>query len=628
MTPLQQFEAILATPGVIGFDVETTIDRAAKRQLCTVQAAHEDGREVMVYVYNQPDLIGMVAQAITASPARLVAHFAVFEWEMCHKIGARPKDMVCTYVAARCLHGAMVGSDNLADEEYGGWALEDLARGILGINMDKTLQKSDWTQPLTPASIEYGLQDARIARDLWFVFEPEFAADPDAWNGFAVVNDAIPAIASCNQHGGLVFDKVAHKALCVRLESGLRAHTFEMDLISRDEIANHGSGKQVSDWISHNLFDDPEDTPLRASLKFFQCTEQNWGLTATDQLSLAKGTVTRILELVEMVNPDVGEYLRVRAMYQQEAKLVQAFGAKLAEAVDDDGCIRGSFIPHGARTSRGSMRDPNLQQMPVEPEFRQCFKARKGRKLVIADYGQIELRTGCIIADDKRMQLVFKEGFDIHAATAVAVFALGAYDPDNPAHKMLRKKAKAPNFAALYGAEEFAIALATGMTMSEARAFLDKWLGVYPGIDTYRRRMPEIGRQQGYIQLVSGQKIKVVEDTRPAQMINGPVQGGSASVMYRAATRVWRRLEEEDLDAYLTLLVHDELIVDAAEECAVRAAHILQEEMVEALLHFFPLAAELGLDNVADASICDNWAQKDDDNYKLERYIERMGIVA
>ena len=247
---------------------------------------------------------------------------------------------------------------------------------------------------------------------------------------------------------------------------------------------------------------------------------------------------------MELISRPVGGYLRTRAAYQKDKKLLDAFGPKLASMVDADGCIRGGLIPHGARTSRMSCRDPNLQQMPIEEVFRACFEARPGRKLVICDYGQIELRAGWIIADDKRMQMIFREGFDIHAATAVAVFVLGAYDENNPAHRLVRKKAKAPNFAAFYGAQANTIAINTGLPVPEAADLLRKWLETYPGIARYREEMPVLGRKQGHVQLVSGQKIAVLESTRPAQMINAPVQGGSASVLYRAAVRVGRELAQ------------------------------------------------------------------------------------
>lgn len=621
-------ERILQSPGIASIDFETTIDRAASRKLCTVQLAHADGREVMVRLYNDPVTQRRLRRAlINHRLDAMPAHFAIMEAECLQQLGLKwteIKRLKCTYVAARVLYGAMIDDDQTDEEVTGGWGLDDLSLSLLGRRMSKALQKRDWTLPLDEPAIEYGLDDVRNTLDLWILFAEQFKEDPDQLRGFNVVNDAIPIIAFSNLHGGLQLDKAAHNKLIVAMDAQKAEAEFEMNLVSRDAIDNHGSAQQVSRWIADNLF-SVGDSLRAASNKFFSCTGLNWGLTANlKQFQLAKGVVGRVIEDVDIIAPQVSRYLSARVKFQKAVKLIQAFGSKLADAVDPDGCIRGSMIPHGARTSRMSCRDPNLQQMPAEAAFRACFKARPGRKIVICDYGQIELRVGCIIADDKRMQMIFKEGFDIHAATAVAVFALGAYDDDNPAHVLARKKAKAPNFAALYGAEAPAIALSTGQTVSEAAEFLAKWLEVYPGIALYRREMPVLGREQGYVQIASGQKIKAVEKTRPAQMINAPVQGGSASVMYRAAVRVAWELDRRGYDAYLALLVHDEILVDSAEECAVEVAKLVQEEMLQALLEFFPLAAELGVDKIADASICDNWGQKDDKDYRLNRYIERM----
>lgn len=624
MTDIELFEAIVTTPGVVGLDFETTIERAFARTICTIQVAHEDEREVVLHLWSRPDLIPRVVAALNKAKCEFAAHFAVFEAECLWKLGIRPKNLKCTYVASRVLHGAMTG-DSEEEEEYGGWSLADLVLGRFGVVLSKKLQKQDWTQPLTPEGIEYCLEDSRWARDLWISLWDEFDRDPESRAGFDVVNDAVPTFARCNLHHGMEFDHAAHGVLCKKLDENLRMHIFAMDIWSGEAVRNHASGKQVSEWICQYPLLDEVRTPRSTCDIFLQVTDgTNWGLTATGQLRLDKNTMTRVLEDVEIVNPTVGGYLRSRMQYQKDKKILDAFGPKLATLVDIDRCIRGSLIPHGAKTSRASCRDPNLQQMPKDDEFRACFRARKGRKMVICDYGQIELRVGCIIADDKRMQSFFAQGLDIHAATAVAVYGLGQYDPENPIHRKLRGKAKAPNFAALYGAMVSTIALHTGLPMWEAAELLNKWLETYPGIARFREEMPVIGRQQGYVQLVSGQKIKVLEDTRPAQMINAPVQGGAATVMYRAAALVDWALEAAGLDAVLSIVVHDELIIDASEEDAVAAAEIVQREMVRALLEYFPIAKELGVDNVADASVCDHWGEKDLSATKLANYIERM----
>jgi DNA polymerase I len=154
------------------------------------------------------------------------------------------------------------------------------------------------------------------------------------------------------------------------------------------------------------------------------------------------------------------------------------------------------------------------------------------------------------------------------------------------------------------------IALNSGLSVRAAGELLDRWLAIYPGVRRYREEQPVCARAAGYVRLVSGQRIRVRDDSRPAQLINAPVQGSAASVMYLALTIVHRRLHAERLDAQLALCVHDEILLDAAPEHAHRAAIVLQESMAEALVTLYPQTRAMGLDRVAAAVIIDRWGDK------------------
>lgn len=247
--------------------------------------------------------------------------------------------------------------------------------------------------------------------------------------------------------------------------------------------------------------------------------------------------------------------------------------------------------------------------MPAEALFRALFLAFLGRVLVIADYGQIELRTGCLIAACRAMQEVFATGMDIHSATAERIHHI-TYDPANPQHVKWRKAGKPVTFAVTYGAMARTIALNSGLSIPEAEELLDSWLRAYPGFRTYRDEQPDKARALGYIELASGQRIAIAEDARAPQLINAPVQGGSASVMYLAATLIYNDLKERGLDARLAALVHDEVIVDSAPEDAEEVKEIIETRMREALLDLFPEAAAMKADNIADAAIVKDWSEK------------------
>lgn len=600
------FADICATPGVAGFDIETTIDRVIRQQVCTLQIAHEDGRECLLRVYGEPALLTAAGAALDGARCTLAAHSAIFEQTQMMREGFEPR-LECTMLMGKVLRGEMRPDEGAAQ----GFSLAALAKTELGVlREDKALQKRDWRLPLDDAAVDYAMQDARDALHLWLKFSAE-ASNSD-WSGYGVIRDALPGIAEVNLTG-LRLDKGAHTDLCNDLRMEIADGERHLSIICGEEIANHNSPKQIGEWIAARLIPDGvARTPRAAAMLFAQVTEKHWR-TSSLGFSLDKGVVQSVLEEVEICSPVVGEYLRARAGWMKAVKLFQAFGPTLADKVDADGMVRSQVRPHGAKTSRTSAADPNIQQMPAEPEFRVLFIARNGRVLIICDFGQMELRVGAIIARDETMMDVFRRGEDIHSATAIRVFGFDAatFDPDgNPVHKSARKKSKAPNFAALYGAEAGAIAMSTGLPFAEALDLLNAWLTVYSGVARYRREQPEQAQKDGFVQLASGQKIKVLPSTRPAQAINAPVQGGCASVFYRAIARVRNALRAAGLDARMAGLVHDEIILDSSEADAPAAAEILQREMVGALLDFYPEAADLGMSDLADAGIVRTWAEK------------------
>ena len=465
--------------------------------------------------------------------------------------------------------------------------------------------------------VEYGLEDVRDTLRLWQRWMPMFEQDAGQWQGYKLMHDAMPAVVEGNLHG-LPFDPQAHLVLIDILTKKIQEHDFMLDILSWNMIKNHGSTQQVAAWMREiMLVGRPRkqiDSPLAFSLLFQKATGQHWPMTDSGQMSLDRAAVESRIERLSKVAPAVAAYLLQRLQWSKVAKQKQAFGEPLRQYVGADGYARSSTRIHGAQTSRMSANSFNHQQMPREPEFRRLFKSKKGRKLIIADYGQIELRVGSIIAPDEVMQDVFRRGEDIHQASANAIKRLMTHDPEAVATSWERKLSKGPTFAALYGAMAAAIAAAAGLSIAEAEVFLNAWLDVYKGIRRYRETAMDRCKADGGVRLVSGQFIRIAEDTRPAMAINTPVQGSSASVMYRAmalvrAELVWARAQGHDV--WFCASVHDEILLDAAEgEDAEVGQELLQRSMRKALLDLYPQAADMGMSESADADIVDTWAEK------------------
>ena len=611
---LAKVKGLIETPGLCAIDLETTVARARDREVCTIQVTHESGEEAFAYVY--PRGTAALRTVLVKPRAKLVAFNSLFESECFVKAGVEVYPE-CAMIAAKVLRGTMQGDKS----KRIGWSLKECCERYLGKTRDKTIRDEDWTQPPTKEMIVYGMDDTRDALELWQMWQVNFDHDPEAYRGYRTVVDALPCLVEINLTG-LPLDAQAHAGLTATLKDEVEAHVATLDLLCWGEIKNPGSTKQVGKWVMDmmmaNCPEQQRGLPHIFSLLYQGATGQHWPTTKTGDLSFDRKVIESRLEGLTRVAPDVAEYLIQRLQWSKAAKLVQAFGDPLRQFEDEDGYVRGSMRPHGAQTSRMSCASPNLQQMPSEEEFRALFRAKRGRKLVIADYGQIELRVGCIIADDKAMQQVFAEGRDIHSATFENVQrALGTpvtYDPDNKVHVKGRKDGKPVTFSALYGAMAATIAANGGISLPEAEKLLDAWLTAYPGIRVYRNTAFDKARREGGVRLVSGQFIGMANDTRPAMAINAPVQGSAASVMYRAMYRTHRGVlaarKEAGADIRVAACIHDEMILDCAEEDAEMAREILETEMTQALLDLYPVAAKLGIDNIADAAVVDSWAEK------------------
>ena len=230
--------------------------------------------------------------------------------------------------------------------------------------------------------------------------------------------------------------------------------------------------------------------------------------------------------------------------------------------------------------------------------LRKYFVAPQGRVLLDADYSQIELRILAAISGDEHMQAAFGAGEDIHRATASRIFGV----PFELVTPQLRSRAKAVNFGIVYGIGAFSLAKDVGVSVKEADTFIKNYLSEYSGVKHYMEKTVEDGREKGYVATLYGRRRPLPELTAANRNIralgermamNTPIQGTAADVIKLAMIRVFQRLEAEGLTARLVLQVHDELIVEAPEEEADRAAKILGEEMERAADLAVKLTAEV-----------------------------------
>ena len=296
--------------------------------------------------------------------------------------------------------------------------------------------------------------------------------------------------------------------------------------------------------------------------------------------------------------------------YRQYAKLKSTYADGLLKAMDADGRVRTSFQMTATATGRLSSAEPNLQNIPTRTdlgsEIRKMFLPSPGNVLVDADYSQIELRLLAHISGDEAMQKAFRDGADIHAATAAQAFRVS---PEDVTPEM-RRNAKAVNFGIVYGISAFSLSQDIGVSVAEAKAYMDGYFAAFPGVRRYMDGVIEQARANGYVETLFHRRRELPELSASKYSVrsfgervalNMPIQGAAADLMKLAMVAVWRRLRTDCPAAKLVLQIHDELIAECPEADAAKVAQILREEMEG--------VAELSVPLTVDAHWGRNWLE-------------------
>ena len=304
-----------------------------------------------------------------------------------------------------------------------------------------------------------------------------------------------------------------------------------------------------------------------------------------------------VLEKLRYEAPIVGAVLE----YRQLTKLKSTYADGLLKALDPDGRVRTSFQMTVTATGRLSSTEPNLQNIPTRTdlgsEIRRMFVPADGCVLVDADYSQIELRILAHMAGDEGMREAFLSGGDFHAETAAKVFHVARADVTPE----MRRSAKAVNFGIVYGISAFSLSQDIGVTVAEAKAYMEAYFATFPGVRKYMDDVVEKARKNGYVETLLHRRRDLPElkssnfnmrSFGERVALNMPVQGTAADVMKLAMVAVHKRLKAENLQARLVLQVHDELIVECPESEAETVAKLLEEEMEHVVALSVPLTAE------------------------------------
>ena len=322
------------------------------------------------------------------------------------------------------------------------------------------------------------------------------------------------------------------------------------------------------------------------------------GLPPRKKTKSGYSTDADTLESLRAYHPVIDNILEYR-IYQ---KLNSTYAEGLLKVIGPDGRIHSTFSQTETRTGRISSNEPNLQNIPIRTELgsrlRQYFVARPGWVFLDADYSQIELRIMAHISGDEAMREAFRQGADIHRATASRLYQL----PPEEVTPRMRSSVKAVNFGILYGKGAFSLSRDLGVSVKEADDFIKAYLGAYPKVKEYMDNIVAEGMEKGYVTTLYGRRRMLPELSSSNRnlraqgermALNTPIQGTAADIIKLAMVRVANRLEKEGLAARLILQVHDELIVECPESEAELAARLLKEEMEGAASLSVPLTADV-----------------------------------
>ena len=331
-----------------------------------------------------------------------------------------------------------------------------------------------------------------------------------------------------------------------------------------------------------------------------------------DKLQLSPGKKNRTghttnaetLEKLKHNHPIVSKILD----YRKLTKLKSTYVEGLLKALRPTGRVYGRFNQTVTATGRLSSTEPNLQNIPIRQELgaeiRKSFVPREGWVLVDADYSQIELRLLAHIAGDGSMIQAFRNGEDIHTATASQVFDL----PASEITPLLRSRAKAVNFGIVYGMSAHSLGEDIGVSFKEAQSYISAYLDHYSGVKNYMDDIKLRAEQDGFVSTVYGRR-RYLPELRSSNFnvrafgqrvaLNAPIQGTAADIIKIAMIRVHQRLEREALRTRLILQVHDELILECPPEELEQVKTLLKEEMEN--------ACSLSVRLTAEVSTGENW---------------------
>ena len=582
---LRQLCDFFITKEFVSIDTETTSTDAINAELVGLSFSAEESKAFYVPVpanYEEALKVVQIFKPLYESDKIMkIGQNIKYDYEVLTRYGVTIQGkmfdtMIAHYLIQPELHHNM---DYLAETLLGYQTIH--IEELLGPKGKKQKNMRD----LSPTDIyEYAAEDADITLRLKNVLEPrlkELGVEELFWN----IEMPLVRVLADMELNGVCLDTEALQDTSKIFNERMREYEQEIYKEAGEEF-NISSPKQVGDILFGKL--QIMDKPKKTKTGQYVTSEE-------------------VLQSLENKSPIVRNILNYRGM----KKLLSTYIDALPKLINPHtGHIHTSFNQALTATGRLSSSDPNLQNIPVRTddgkEIRKCFIPEEGCLFFSADYSQIELRIMAHLSEDENMMEAFREGHDIHRATAAKIW----HEDIDKVTDAQRKKAKQANFGIIYGITTYGLAQRMDISNAEAKDLIQDYFRTFPKVQAYMEHAKKVARAKGYAETLFHRRRYLADiNSRNATVrgfaernaINAPIQGTEADIIKVAMVRIWERFKKEGIRSKMILQVHDELNFSVYPEEREQVERIVIEEMQNA----YPLNVPL----IADAGWGKNWLE-------------------
>ena len=573
------------TKQILSLDTETTSINPVDAELVGLSFAVEEGKAFYVAIPAEREkaqtIVNIFKPLYESTEILKIGQNIKYDMEVLMNYGVR---------LAAPMFDTMIAHYVLQPEQKHN--MDILAETLLGyqtVHIDELIGPKGKGQKnmrdLSPADIcDYAAEDADVTLRLYNVLKPRLKETGVEDLFYKIEMPLVPVLAEMEMNGVLLDTKA--------LAETSRTLTDRMKQIEQNiyKLAGHEFNIASPKQVGEVLFGEMKivDKPKKTKTGQFVTSEE-------------------VLQQLRSKAPIVDDILAHRGL----KKLLGTYVDALPKLINPrTGHIHTSFNQAVTATGRLSSSDPNLQNIPVRgedgKEIRKCFIPEPGCLFFSADYSQIELRVMAHLSGDKNMIEAFREGYDIHAATAARIYKEKIEDVSRDQ----RTKAKRANFGIIYGITVFGLAERLEISRDEAKQLIDGYFETFPEVQAYMEKAKELAREHGYAETFFHRRRYLpditshnatVRNFAERNAINAPIQGSAADIIKIAMVHIYKRIRREGIKSKMILQVHDELNFSVLPEEKERVEKIVLEEMQNA----YPLQVPL----VADSGWGENWLE-------------------